>query len=106
MVAALFYPEAFQRVGDFELKKIIVPLIQVIMFGMGAMLSLADFQRVLTMPRAVLIGMALQFSIMPLVGAGLACRVWFPGRSGSRSGADRFVSWRCRIQCNDLSIPG
>ena len=79
VVAALFYPEPFQRVGNFELKQIIVPLIQVIMFGMGAMLSLADFQRVLTMPRAVLIGMALQFSIMPLVGVGLATLFGFQG---------------------------
>lgn len=79
VVAALFYPDRFQRVGDFELKTLIVPLIQIIMFGMGAMLSLADFQRVLAMPRAVVIGLVLQFSVMPLVGAGLAWGFGFQG---------------------------
>ena len=78
VMAAMFYPETFQRVGGFELKRLIVPLIQVIMFGMGTMLSLADFSRVLKMPRAVLVGMVLQFSIMPLVGAGLAALFGFP----------------------------
>jgi len=43
------------------------PLVQVIMFGMGVTLTFADFGRVLKMPRAVLIGVVCQFSIMPLL---------------------------------------
>jgi BASS family bile acid:Na+ symporter len=39
---------------------------------------LADFARVLKMPYAVLVGMVLQFSIMPLVGASLAAAFGFP----------------------------
>ena len=72
VLIAFLFPQVFIRWGDFELKQVIVPLIQVIMFGMGATLTVADFSRVLKMPRAVLIGIFLQFSIMPLVGFGLA----------------------------------
>lgn len=72
VLSAFLFPQVFIRWGDFELKRVIVPLIQLIMFGMGATLTIADFSRVLKMPRAVLIGIFLQFSIMPLVGFGLA----------------------------------
>lgn len=79
VVAAMFYPETFRRWGDFELKTLIVPLIQLIMFGMGTMLNLGDFARVMRMPRAVLIGIALQFGVMPLSGAALAATFGFRG---------------------------
>ena len=79
VVAAMFYPETFRRWGDFELKTLIVPLIQLIMFGMGTMLNLGDFARVMRMPRAVLIGIALQFGVMPLSGAALAAAFGFRG---------------------------
>ena len=42
------------------------------MFAMGTTLSVADFLRVFKMPTGVLIGLACQFTIMPLVGFGLA----------------------------------
>lgn len=69
---AFCFPGAFISWGDFQLKTMIVPLIQLIMFGMGATLTVADFTRVIKMPRAVLIGILLQFSIMPLLGFSLA----------------------------------
>ncbi len=78
VAAAMFFPAPFRSLGTFELKRLIVPLIQIIMFGMGTMLCLADFARVLQMPRAVMIGMVLQFSVMPLAGAGLAAAFGFP----------------------------
>src|SRR6187399_919476 len=53
---ALYYPQYFVQVGDFKLSKLIVPLLQVIMFGMGTELSLKDFAAVLRMPRGVIIG--------------------------------------------------
>ncbi|MCL4117303.1 UNVERIFIED_CONTAM: hypothetical protein GTU68_002447 [Idotea baltica] len=50
------------------------------MFGMGATLAVSDFTRVLKMPWAVLIGIFLQFLIMPLLGYGLAMAFGFePG---------------------------
>jgi BASS family bile acid:Na+ symporter len=49
-----------------------VPLIQIIMFGMGTTLSVADFTRVLAMPWPVVVGIVLQYAVMPFVGFGLA----------------------------------
>ncbi len=63
---ALFYPSQFTAWGTFELKRVISPLVQVIMFGMGMTLTFADFARVVRVPRAVLIGAVLQFTVMPL----------------------------------------
>jgi len=51
---------------------LVVPAIQIIMFGMGTTLSAADFIRVVKRPWAVAIGIALQFLVMPLVGFLLA----------------------------------
>lgn len=68
VAAAMHYPLAFGTWGGFDLKHLIVPLIQVITFGMGTTLSLTDFRRVLIAPRPVFIGMVLQFSVMPVVG--------------------------------------
>lgn len=69
---AMFYPLAFRTWFGYELGGLIVPLIQIIMFGMGTQLTLRDFQRVLTFPRPVFIGIVLQFSVMPIVGAIVA----------------------------------
>lgn len=63
--AAMFYPFLFDTWIGIDLAILIVPLIQIIMFGMGTTLNIADFSRVLKMPRPVLIGLALQFTIMP-----------------------------------------
>ncbi|MGI9174735.1 MAG: bile acid:sodium symporter family protein [Rhodothermales bacterium] len=78
VAAAMFYPAAFTSVGDFETKVLIVPLIQVIMFGMGTALSLGDFWGVVKMPKGVLVGLVCQFTIMPFVGLGLAMAFGFP----------------------------
>lgn len=69
---SMFYPRAFMTWGGFDLGKLIVPLIQIIMFGMGTTLSVADFTRVFKMPWPVFVGMVLQFSIMPLTGFTIA----------------------------------
>jgi len=47
-------------------------MILVIMFGMGASLTLADFKAVGRHPRMVLIGFLSQFGLMPLIALGLA----------------------------------
>ncbi len=69
---SLFYPATFGSWFGIDLKILIVPLIQIIMFGMGTTLSLKDFKRVVTMPWPVLIGIILQFSVMPFAGFGIA----------------------------------
>lgn len=72
VTASMVYPSAFMTWYGFNLGILIVPLIQIIMFGMGTTLSVADFSRVLRMPLPVFVGYALQFTIMPLMGLTLA----------------------------------
>ncbi|MBT8128314.1 MAG: bile acid:sodium symporter family protein [Gammaproteobacteria bacterium] len=49
-------------------KSWIVPLLAVVMFGMGLSLHVSDFKRAMSMPRLIISGVALQYSVMP-VGA-------------------------------------
>jgi BASS family bile acid:Na+ symporter len=72
VAASLTWPHLFSRWGEFETKALIVPLIQLIMFGMGTTLSVGDFTRVLSMPYPVFIGIFIQYLIMPFVGWGVA----------------------------------
>ncbi len=78
VVASLYYPEYFTTLGGFDLKKLIVPLLMIIMFGMGTAMSLNDFKGVVKMPRGVLVGVVCQFTIMPIVGYSLAYLFQFP----------------------------
>ncbi|WP_420461410.1 bile acid:sodium symporter family protein [Neolewinella sp.] len=78
VTAALFYPETFTQVGTFRTSRLILPLLMIIMFGMGTALSWKDFRGVISMPRAVVIGVACQFCIMPFVGFGLTKLFAFP----------------------------
>ena len=76
--ASMYYPQYFITVGDFKLSRLIIPLMQIIMFGMGTTLSVKDFAGVLKMPKGVLIGLVAQFSIMPFVGWSLTKIFTFP----------------------------
>lgn len=78
VTASMFYPQYFISAGDFQFKKLIVPLLQIIMFGMGSQMSFADLAGVIKMPKGVLIGIFLQFTIMPLVGFTIAKIFNFP----------------------------
>ncbi len=75
---SMFYPGLFLKWGDFELKATIVPLLQIIMFGMGSQMSFRDFAGVVKMPKGVLLGLACQFTIMPIVGFTIATTFGFP----------------------------
>jgi BASS family bile acid:Na+ symporter len=77
VTASMVYPQAFMTwfqgtPFEIDLGILIVPLIQVIMFGMGTTLSTADFGRIFKAPWPIFIGFLLQFSVMPLVGLTLA----------------------------------
>lgn len=78
VTASMYYPSYFQQVGNFELKKLIVPLLQIIMFGMGSQMSVNDFTGIIKMPRGVIIGIASQFTIMPIIGFSIAKLFNFP----------------------------
>lgn len=75
---SMSYPTLFIEVRGFELKKLIVPLLQLIMFGMGTTMSVKDFAGIIKMPKGVLIGILCQFTIMPFIGFGLARLFGFP----------------------------
>ncbi len=78
VTTSMFYPAYFQELGGFQLKKLIVPLMQIIMFGMGTAMSIKDFVGVIKMPKGVLVGIICQFTIMPFVGLALAKTFGFP----------------------------
>jgi BASS family bile acid:Na+ symporter len=71
VAASMIYPSAFDKWFGMDLAILIVPLIQVIMFGMGTTLNIHDFERVFKMPGPVFIGIFLQFLIMPSLAMGL-----------------------------------
>lgn len=75
---AMYYPQYFVYVGDFKLSKLIIPLMQIIMFGMGTGLSLKDFGRVLQMPKGVIAGVLCHYTIMPMVGFAVTQIFTFP----------------------------
>ena len=58
---AYLKPEAFTH-----LKPAIIPLLVIIMFGMGMTLTLADFKRVLLKPQLIALGVLIQYLVMPL----------------------------------------
>ena len=78
VTASMFYPEYFTSVGSFQFKKLIVPLLQIIMFGMGSQMSLNDFTGVIKMPKGVIIGVSAQFLIMPVVAYLISLIFNFP----------------------------
>jgi BASS family bile acid:Na+ symporter len=69
---SLYYPHFFSSWGDFKLSGLIIPLLQIIMFGMGTAMRTDDFITVVKDPKGVLIGIASQFTIMPTLGFLLA----------------------------------
>jgi len=73
----LYFPQIFTDWG-FDTNKLIVPSIQVIMFGMGTKLNLRDFIKEFSKPLVVIAGTLMVFVLMPLA-AFLIIKVWkFP----------------------------
>lgn len=54
------------------LKDAIIPLLSMVMFCMGLVLRVADFKRVIRKPKPILLGVSLQFILMPFLA-------WFIG---------------------------
>ncbi|UDL03625.1 bile acid:sodium symporter family protein [Marinobacter sp. CA1] len=71
--AILFSVCAFYQPALFtDLKAAIVPLLTIIMLAMGLTLTPTDFRHVVTYRHALLLGTALQFSVMPLLALGIS----------------------------------
>ena len=75
---SMYYPQYFRSVSNTSLSVFIIPLLQVIMFGMGTELSLKDFANVVKMPKGILVGVVCHYCIMPLVGVAIASLFNFP----------------------------
>ena len=75
---AMYYPHYFVHVGSFKLSGLIIPLLQIIMFGMGSELSLKELATVIKMPKLILVGVVCHYIIMPLIGYALANFFNFP----------------------------
>ena len=69
---AMFYPSWFREIRGFQLERLFIPLMQIIMFGMGTAMSFKDFVGVVKMPKGVFVGLLCQFSIMPFLGFAFA----------------------------------
>jgi BASS family bile acid:Na+ symporter len=75
---SMYFPQLFLTVGDFQLKKLIIPLLQIIMFGMGSQMALSDLTNVVKMPKGVIAGIICQYTIMPFLGIMIATVFGFP----------------------------
>lgn len=69
---SLTFPQYFVSIGNLPLKKLIVPLLQIITFGVGCTMSWHDLSGVIKMPKAVFVGIFCHYTIMPLVGFTIA----------------------------------
>lgn len=59
-------------------KSAIIPLLMIIMFGMGLSLRWQDFQRVLQQPAIIGLGVLLQYSLMPLLAFAIGHALQLP----------------------------
>lgn len=66
-ILSFLFPAGFTWIAPY-----IVPLLGIIMFGMGLTLSANDFKEVFRRPKDVAIGVGAQFTIMPLLAFALA----------------------------------
>ena len=78
VAASMFYPQIFTSWGSFKLGILIVPLLQIIMFGMGSQMSLNDFKGIIKMPKGVVIGIVIQYTTMPLIAFAITKIFHFP----------------------------
>jgi len=75
---SMTYPSYITEVAGYKTDGFIVPLIQLIMFGMGSTMGIKDFLGVIKMPRGVIVGLVSQFTIMPILAISLAILMEFP----------------------------
>lgn len=70
VVAGMTFPDRILHVGEFDMRNkwLILVVIQLVMFGMGIQMKVQDFTRIGASGKGVAIGLATQFTIMPLVG--------------------------------------
>lgn len=78
VIIAYNFPSYFIEINGVKFSKFIIPILQVIMLGMGSTITEEDFMAIVKTPKLVLIGLVAQFMIMPLLGFGLTKLFDFP----------------------------
>lgn len=74
VVVGMLYPERCLSVGGLDMrnKHLLTAMIQLVMFGMGTQMTFAELASVRRMTYPLAVGILLQFSVMPVVGWGIA----------------------------------
>lgn len=78
VIGAYNFPDYFVAYNGVKFSKFIIPILQVIMLGMGSTITEEDFMAIVKTPKLVIIGLVAQFMIMPLLGFGLTKVFDFP----------------------------
>jgi bile acid:Na+ symporter, BASS family len=78
VIVAYNFPDYFVEYNGVKFSKFIIPILQVIMLGMGSTITEEDFMAIVKTPKLVIIGLVAQFMIMPLLGFGLTKVFDFP----------------------------
>ncbi len=78
VIVAYNFPDYFVEYNGVKFSKFIIPILQVIMLGMGSTITEEDFMAIVKTPKLVVIGLVAQFMIMPLMGFGLTKVFDFP----------------------------
>jgi BASS family bile acid:Na+ symporter len=76
----LLWPDAILGWHAFDPrdKRVVLAVVQVVMFGMGTQMSLRDFAGLVRAPRGVIVGTLSHYIVMPLTGVALARAFHFP----------------------------
>ena len=74
VAAGMLWPAAILgwRAFDPRDTRVILAVVQLVMFGMGTQMSLRDFAGIIRAPRGVIVGTAAHFAVMPVLGFALA----------------------------------
>ncbi|MFM7245492.1 MAG: bile acid:sodium symporter family protein, partial [Planctomycetaceae bacterium] len=80
VVIGMLYPQQCLSVGGLDMKNkhLLTGMIQLVMFGMGTQMTIAELKSVKRMSYPLFIGILLQFSVMPVVGWGIAKALGMP----------------------------
>jgi BASS family bile acid:Na+ symporter len=80
VVIGMLYPERCLSIGGLDMKNkhLLTAMIQLVMFGMGTQMTIAELKSVKRMSYPLVIGILLQFSVMPVVGWGIAKALGMP----------------------------
>jgi BASS family bile acid:Na+ symporter len=80
VVVGMLYPELCLSIGGLDMKNkhLLTAMIQLVMFGMGTQMTIAELKSVRRMSYPLMVGILLQFSVMPVVGWGIATALGMP----------------------------